>query len=390
VYAVRRTDYGEIADFAASSLGRRRLKLAQSVALDAKFLTFTKRLTTRSCLQIPLRMPSAPFEGTEEDNDPLRRIVSQGPDFEKFEKYKKVDTFAEMLGLKRIPKKNVLGAYCEQSAHTVPTVRDALYDQLIIPKVDKLQERLVPLSGQGGGGSPSRGTSRAGSRAGTATSSRRSPSRGTAAATAAGGRGPDVRGGGGGLVSRGLGAPGGPGGGGGGVAAVLEVEKRGKIDMVHDKRPRYVSADLLPSNREVSLVETMSKQETARQEALLRKKQGLGTEGSVAAAREMMEAALEMGAVSSSSTRGGAFDPAAEAEAEMAMATTLTGIDAGAAQRKQAAERQVAMRKLFLQKEVVKYGAGRITSTHNTVGKIEEPWNTVQGRYAVLPGDRTG
>ena len=38
----------------------------------------------------------------------------------------------------------------------------------------------------------------------------------------------------------------------------------------------------------------------------------------------------------------------------------------------------------------VHYGEGRITSTHNTKGKIEEPWVTVKGRYTVVAGDRTG
>jgi hypothetical protein len=41
----------------------------------------------------------------------MRAIVSQGPDYEKFEKYKKTDKFAEMLGIRPEPKKNVLGKY---------------------------------------------------------------------------------------------------------------------------------------------------------------------------------------------------------------------------------------------------------------------------------------
>lgn len=64
VYAVRRTDYGEIADFKASDLGSRRLKLAQKVCLDAKFLSYTKRLSTHSVLLLPLRTPQAPLKGT--------------------------------------------------------------------------------------------------------------------------------------------------------------------------------------------------------------------------------------------------------------------------------------------------------------------------------------
>lgn len=40
---------------------------------------------------------------------------------------------------------------------------------------------------------------------------------------------------------------------------VLEVEKRDKIDLVKDRRPRYVDPELLPALRVVTLVETMSK-----------------------------------------------------------------------------------------------------------------------------------
>ena len=66
VYAVQRTDYGEITDFKSSSLGARRLQLAQKVCLDAKFLSHTKRLTTRSALLLPLRTPQAPLIGNFE------------------------------------------------------------------------------------------------------------------------------------------------------------------------------------------------------------------------------------------------------------------------------------------------------------------------------------
>jgi hypothetical protein len=51
-------------DFSASQLGQRRLHLAHKVALDAKFLTFTKRQTMNSALLLPLRTPHAPHQGT--------------------------------------------------------------------------------------------------------------------------------------------------------------------------------------------------------------------------------------------------------------------------------------------------------------------------------------
>lgn len=40
---------------------------------------------------------------------------------------------------------------------------------------------------------------------------------------------------------------------------VLNIEKREKIDLVQDCRPRYVDPVLLPSVKELTLVEKMSK-----------------------------------------------------------------------------------------------------------------------------------
>lgn len=40
---------------------------------------------------------------------------------------------------------------------------------------------------------------------------------------------------------------------------VLNIEKREKIDLVQDCRPRYVDPELLPSVKELTLVEKMSK-----------------------------------------------------------------------------------------------------------------------------------
>ena len=56
---------------------------------------------------------------------------------------------------------------------------------------------------------------------------------------------------------------------------------------------------------------------------------------------------------------------------------------------KAAKEKELAMSRRFLDKPEVKYGLNRLTSTHNSKGKLEEPWSTVGGRYATLIGDRT-
>jgi len=80
-------------------LSQRRLRAAHGVALDAKFLPFTSRLSTSSALLLPLRKPQAPLVETEEEHSVLRAITSQGKDFDIFEKYKKVDRKAELVSL---------------------------------------------------------------------------------------------------------------------------------------------------------------------------------------------------------------------------------------------------------------------------------------------------
>ena len=338
VYAVQKTDYGKIQDYTTSALGQRRLHLAHKVARDAKFLSFTKRLTTSSALLLPLRTPHAPHVGTEEEGDRMRAIVSQGPDYDKFEKYKKVDRFAELVGLRPEPRKNTLGAYSEECEFTKPNPRDQLYEKLALTTAEKLASMaLVAAASENINGGGSHPGSRANSRPGTSTGSRP----GTSSLLGAGLRG----------------------------KVVLEVDRKEKIDLVQDRRPRYVSAELLPAARPLSLVEQLSKQDEQRQTELLRKKQGLGTQHGVAAAREEMERAI--------------------ASSQEHVLGELVDAEVSGVRRKMMAEKEVAMRKLFLQKETVKYGEGRITSTHNCKGKIEEPWVTTKGRYSTTAGDRT-
>ena len=59
------------------------------------------------------------FTGTEEEHDRIRKIVSQGPDFDKYEKYKKPNTFNELIGFRPDPKKGVLGSYVEHAGVSV-------------------------------------------------------------------------------------------------------------------------------------------------------------------------------------------------------------------------------------------------------------------------------
>ena len=80
-----------------SNLTRRRLQAAKNVAIDAKFLKFTTRLSTNSALLLPLRTPQAPLVETEEEHSQLRAIAAQGKEFDKFEKYKIIDKKADLV-----------------------------------------------------------------------------------------------------------------------------------------------------------------------------------------------------------------------------------------------------------------------------------------------------
>lgn len=289
-----------------SSLAQRRLRLAEQVAVDGKFLQFSKRLALSSAMMMPLRTPQAPLAGTEEEGDPLRKIASQGPDFDKFEKYKRLDKMASYR--KVVPSTNTIGMYDAKVTSVVYGERDALFDHLVFEK--KAFED---------------------SSSGAVESATTSPS---SYAHAKAGR------------------------------ALLDISKKDKIDLVGNSRPRYVVKDLLPSTRILSAVELLSKEDKERNGSRhsSNSKSGL-------VARSAVEQSIAEGAAA-----------AAQSGSEDASDSFDT---------LQHRRKALTLKRLFLQKEEVHYGEGRITSTHNTTGKLEEPWTTVKGRYATLPGDRT-
>ncbi len=320
VYAVHRYKAPKFKQIhSQTALDKRRLSLAHAVVLDAKFLKFTKRLTTSSCLLIPLRDPQAPLNDTEEEHSLIRRIVSQGPDHDKFEKYKKNDRFAELVGIKYDLPLSSIGAYSKPVDYSIPNDRDLLYDSLSSKELPSGPAKVSALGG-------------AASRPGTSPTKEQK--------------------------------------------VVVDVERRAKIDLVNDVRPRYVKADLLPSSRVVSVVERMSNEKKERDAAALRKKQGLSNDAAVAEARARMEAEI---AQNTQNVLNGVDSGAPTAEAEYM----------SRGKKRASEERNLTMSNMFLQKEEVKYGAGRITSTHNCIGKIEEPWITVGARYKTVAGDRT-
>lgn len=179
-----------------------------------------------------------------------------------------------------------------------------LYDRLIpIRASDAASANSTAASSAANSTMPSRAPSRAVSRAGTMDSSQQGsqlspPSKAELSRELS-------------KLGRGLGAG----------KAVIEVERRDKLDLVKDSRPRYVSPDLLPAVHTLSLVERMSREEAERQKLLLRKKQGLATEHGVAAARSLMEEAIGQSAES-------------PAGMEVGNEPSITGVDSGAVKRK--------------------------------------------------------
>lgn len=290
-----------------SSLAQRRLRLAEQVAVDGKFLQFSKRLALSSAMMMPLRTPQAPLAGTEEEGDPLRKIASQGPDFDKFEKYKRLDKMASYR--KVVPSTNTIGMYDAKVISVVYGERDALFDHLVFEKKAYKEDSSSGAVESATSSSPS---SHAHAKAG---------------------------------------------------RALLDISKKDKIDLVGNSRRRYVVKDLLPSTRILSAVELLSKEDKERNGSRhsSNSKSGL-------VARSAVEQSIAEGAAAAQS---GSEDVSDSFDTLQHRRKALT------------------LKRLFLQKEEVHYGEGRITSTHNTTGKLEEPWTTVKGRYATLPGDRT-
>jgi len=299
-------------------LSQRRLRAAHGVALDAKFLPFTSRLSTSSALLLPLRKPQAPLIETEEEHSVLRAITSQGKDFDIFEKYKKSDRKIELMGLSRKPPVSLMGAYFKPVETMEPNERDRMFST-VVTTVDHVRSEAVSSS----------------------SSSASSSSK----------------------INK------------------YEPEKKDPLELVAGaSRPRYVRTDILPPKHVVTAMEQMWKDKQQRDQANYFLRQGISDSSSNDAARAQMEEMLLKSLEGEEAAQSNTFD---SSNNSMLSAEK----QAKAALKEQ--ERELAVAKHFLDKPVVKYGANRLTSTHNSKGKLEEPWTTVGGRYATLPGDRT-
>ena len=258
----------------------RRVRSARAVGLDAKFQFFTTRPSSASALFLPIRTPSCPEYGTEEQGNIIRMIVSQGPDHEAAAKSRKTNiTF---------PGKSRLGHYTKAIEFDKSKDRDALMSRVLMESESlaaKAERELEEIK-----------------------------------------KGSDKQ-------------------------DKLFAGKKKKIAMINDKRAIMVDPELLPATNSTNFVQQMKKERAEAAEKERERK---------------------------------------EAMARAAMSSNLNGADDGnTTQTEHSKKMNERNAQLFLKKKVVLYGKGRITSTHNTKGKVEEPWSCCGGRYSTLPGDRT-
>eukprot|EP01040_Poterioochromonas_malhamensis_P001219 gene1219-1293_t len=338
-----------------SEVRRRRKNYAEKIALDAKFLNYTKRLTHESALALPLRTPKAPLEGTEEENLPMRYILSQGVEFEQLEKYRQKNRLNDLLGIKADPQKSSIGAYAEGVVFNQMIDRDRLFDKL--HNIQGLINNTITVSGntiitmskeKGKKNTDDNDSLDLDNNDEASFSSKLSSNK-------------------------------------------IEVEKKQKIDLVNAHRPRYVDACLLPENRVITKIDEMIQEQAIKDEKALLKKLKLNNTSDLEKARAQVEASIvqEQNKVTSSNETYDSRPTTAEKSAQMAK---LLGDEEETPFKVTARlelDRQKALQRLFLNKPKIKYGEGRLMSAHNMTGKLEEPWSVIDGRYQTLSGDRT-
>jgi hypothetical protein len=175
-----------------SQLRGRRRQVVDLVSLDAKFYSFTKRPSTSSAIFLPLRKPSAPMDGTEEEGNIVRMIASQGQEWDLVNKSAptaQTVRLKAMIGKIEKSAKNSIGAYCDEVILNSGSSKDEIYNRLITKPLSQLEESNLKLS---------KGMKK------------------------------------------------------------IESGKQKKVDMINGKRARFVESELLPVERERSLVERMA------------------------------------------------------------------------------------------------------------------------------------
>ena len=297
-----------------SAVQQRRIHSARLVALDAKFFRFTKRPATSSAMFLSLRSPTAPLDGTEEQKSIMRHITSQGKEYDLVAKNRKVDLRVRLGFAVKEPPKSGMGDYIDGIIVNINGERDLLYNKLNIKPMSDVEAIQAQML---------------------AAAEERNKSKGA-------------------------------------KEAVIQP----KVDMVQDKRLRFVEPVVIPPARKLTLLERMAKERAQSAEEERKARLGIAGEAEHAAKQELMKSLLA---------------PVDEDDKDDATFVGDGLIEEQAHKRKMKAKQQKKMRGVhLLMKKEIKYGAGRLRSSHNLTGKIEPPWSAVSGRFAVKPGDRSG
>lgn len=170
------------------------------------------------------------------------------------------------------------------------------------------------------------------------------------------------------------------------LAAAEELRKTGKgakeaaiqekVALVQDKRLRFIEDGVIPPERKLTLVERMAIERKAAAEEERKKRLGINGGKADTAKAELAAALL------------------APVDEEVHEEDILPGggiIDELARKRRERDKRKKKARGAhLLMRSPIKYGVGRLLSTHNLTGAIEAPWATVTGRHKIKAGDRTG
>lgn len=300
-----------------SQVQLRRQGRIDAIKLDAKFQQFTRRPATSSNMFVSQRTPLAPLEGTPEEFSVLRAVTSQGIAYEmvhKNKKYKEMERIKAVYGHIPEPPRSSLGDYRTELSTHAASDRDKLNARLVKGMSDlEASEAMVKSAMQG-------------STVGAQEQAQKN----------------------------------------------LLTLKRTKIDLVHDKRSRFVDPLMLPPTRVAGVIEQMAAKAKEKMKQTQQKRLGLGGEESEAAAREKIEAEILDKQYKDKQHEG-------EGEGDH-------GDDASEAHSLSLTETQ----RVFLDRPIVEYGKGRLKSTHNCKIPLEGPWNTVPGNYSLRPGDHSG
>jgi hypothetical protein len=334
-----------------SQLRARGVACARAVLLDGLFESTTKRPSTQSSLMISHRKPEAPLRDTEEQQSIVRAITSQGKDFDAYESsLSLIPKHLRMLQYtEKANEKTILGEYLPITVEYRSQARDDMFSRLVM----KPKEKAIAPSVQS--------IKRPEGRFGRNTESGED-STGVQVMAGSLEEGLDTN------ASEGTDDfeedqknASSKGEGGGKGKPILHEIRRQQIDLVNGKRARFVEKKLLPPSRVSSVVEQMASEYRAKMEKEKQRRLGLSGGGTLKAKNDLA-ASLQGG---HGTVVGDHSKHAKTPEME------LRGQDSAGLQAKA---------NMLLAAPTVKYGRGRLMSTHMAKVRLEDPWSTVPGR----------